>query len=123
MKSGNNKRRNAKKAFDVKIIDAEETIAVIAAQIKKKEIENIEAEVELDDQAILNASLAGQLKRLREENGDHAEQIEHMTAGLIESNTNMQMMNLYIWDVFKDVQRQGYSITPPPWDMGSDRDN
>ncbi len=117
------KRDVAKESFDSNIKKAEKRISKIVKNIGEKNIINIEQEAELEEEAMRNMGLAEELKMLKNEKEEHAEQLENMTADLIKTNTTMQEMNRYVWEIFKDINRQGYKLLPPPWHLGDDRDN
>ena len=80
-------------------------------------------DVELDEEAIRNMNQAKELIALKDENEEFSEQLEKMTTDLIASNMTMQEMNRYVWEIFKDINQQGYKLLPPPWHLGDDRDN
>ena len=117
------KRTIAKKSFDSNIEKAEKRISKIVKNIGEKNILNIEQEAESEEEAMRNMGLAEELKMLKNEKEEHAEQLENMTADLIKTNTTMQEMNRYVWEIFKDINQQGYKLLPPPWHLGDDRDN
>ncbi len=116
LEHGKFKRNMAKDSFDSNIKKVENRISKVVKNIDKKE-------TELEEEAIRNMGLVEELKVLKNENFGYAEQLESMTSELIQTNTTMQEMNRYVWEIFKDINQQGYKLLPPPWHLGDDRNN
>ncbi len=79
---------------------------------------------ELNEHVAKNVMLAERSKTLTAQIENYGDEYEKLNNRLTSSKNMMHEMSAYVWNMIKEVSRQGFKIPPPPpWDMGGERDN
>lgn len=96
----------------------------IVNEIRSVKNLNNDIDEELYDHVVKNAMLIEKTKKLEAEIEAYGDEFLVLTNRLSDSKNTMFEMSKYVWNMIKEVSRQGFKIPPPPpWDLGDERDN
>lgn len=96
----------------------------IVNEIRSVKNLNNDIDEELYDHVVKNAMLIEKTKKLEAEIEVYGDEFLVLTNRLSDSKNTMFEMSKYVWNMIKEVSRQGFKIPPPPpWDLGDERDN